>query len=70
MRFYNEVHKLMKQISVFEHQIYENFIEKKHLAKTFYVCRTQMKNVMPIWVHFGGFCNGGRWYILWPFGQL
>jgi hypothetical protein len=21
-----------------------------------------------IWVHFGGYCNGRFWYILWTFG--
>jgi hypothetical protein len=22
----------------------------------------------PIWVNFGGSCNGSCWFILWPFG--
>jgi hypothetical protein len=26
------------------------------------------KPKMPIWVNFGGSCNGRCWYILWPFG--
>jgi hypothetical protein len=26
------------------------------------------KPKIPIWVHFGGSCNGRCWYILWPFG--
>jgi hypothetical protein len=25
---------------------------------------------IPIWVNFGGPCNGIFWYILWPFGQF
>jgi hypothetical protein len=27
------------------------------------------KPKVPIWVNFGGSCNGRYWYILWPFGQ-
>jgi hypothetical protein len=23
---------------------------------------------IPIWVNFGGSCDGRCWYILWPFG--
>jgi hypothetical protein len=26
------------------------------------------KPKIPIWVNFGGSCNGRCWYILWPFG--
>jgi hypothetical protein len=26
------------------------------------------KPMIQIWVNFGGFCNGRRWYSLWPFG--
>jgi hypothetical protein len=26
------------------------------------------KPKIPIWVNFGGSCNGRRWYILWPSG--
>jgi hypothetical protein len=25
---------------------------------------------IPIWVNFGGSCNGRCWYILWPFGMF
>jgi hypothetical protein len=25
------------------------------------------KPEIPIWVNFRGFCNGRRWYIVWPF---
>jgi hypothetical protein len=27
-----------------------------------------LKPKIPIWVNFGGFCNGRCWYILLPFG--
>jgi hypothetical protein len=26
------------------------------------------KPKIPIWVNFGGSCNGKSWFILWPFG--
>jgi hypothetical protein len=26
------------------------------------------KPKIPIWVNFGGFCNGSYWYVLLPFG--
>jgi hypothetical protein len=26
------------------------------------------KTKIPIWVNFGGSCNGKSWYVLWPFG--
>jgi hypothetical protein len=28
------------------------------------------KPKIPIWVHFGGSCNGRCWYILWPFWSI
>jgi hypothetical protein len=28
------------------------------------------KRKIPIWVNFGGSCNGTSWCILWPFGPL
>jgi hypothetical protein len=28
------------------------------------------KSKIPIWVNFGGYCNGRFWYTLWPFGLL
>jgi hypothetical protein len=27
-----------------------------------------LKPKIPIWVNFGGSCNGRCWYIIWPFG--
>jgi hypothetical protein len=31
-----------------------------------YFCKPEI----PIWVNFGGSCNGRCWYILWPFCQF
>jgi hypothetical protein len=47
---------------------------KMHFKRTQFKVETRVarwfvfKPKIPIWVNFGGSCNGSCWYILWPFG--
>jgi hypothetical protein len=40
------------------------FFERTRVARWFI-----LRPKIPIWVHFGGPCNGKCWYNLWPFGK-